>query len=165
MMEQVKDWLANHVRIFGRLHMVMQKDDYGHLVWVSRETNENGEPLVRRAPQPVKYKYERGKPFAAAGYRYKNLSQLNAYRKLGLLNHLYEDTYGRTVLYFEERYPCFDSYDCASESRYNYWYFLCVNGRLTCVHYGDGRWIEVEEDVGAVYEKWMKEMKKLGWAR
>ena len=60
--------------------------------------------------------------FTAAGKEYTSPAQLTAV-KTGL-DHVYEDCYGRTVLYYAQRFPCFDVFDRMYENRYFHDYLI-----------------------------------------
>jgi hypothetical protein len=49
----------------------------------------------------------------------------------------YRDIYGQKVLYFRERFPCFDAYDRLHENRYYHWYAICHEGGVTLVYTQD----------------------------
>lgn len=83
--------------------------------------------------------------FTAAGKVYLSLAQLRA-KKLdeqeGVLYRgykipAYRDSYGRRVLYFRERFPCFDSYDSIHENRYYHWYAILHEGGVALVYTED----------------------------
>lgn len=123
--------------------------------WVSQETDEQGQPLYERTPEPKIQKYELKKGFFAAGKQYQNVHSLIS-MPLDKKNNLYRDKYGRNVFVVHERFPCFDSEDYKYENRYYHWYYLVDDGRLTCVYYADqADRVEVTEDV--------QEVRKLAW--
>ena len=83
--------------------------------------------------------------FIAAGKPYLAVSQLKA-KEEGELNGVlyrgfkvpqYRDVHGRRVLYFRERFPCFDSYDRLHENRYYHWYAIESDGKVTLVYTED----------------------------
>ena len=60
---------------------------------------------------------------------------------------VYQDIYGRRVLYFCERFPCFDSYDRLYENRYYHWYAIDNGGKVTLVYSEDEQpGVQVHED-------------------
>ena len=63
--------------------------------------------------------------FTAAGKTYTSPEQLTAIKTKW--EHVYQDCYGRTVLYYTERFPCFDVYDRMYEKRY-FHHYLIQNG-------------------------------------
>ena len=83
--------------------------------------------------------------FTAAGKPYLSPMQLKAkeegeldgvqYR--GFKVPVYRDTYGRRVLYFRERFPCFDVYDRMHENRYYHWHAIEHSGGVTLVYTED----------------------------
>ena len=109
--------------------------------------------------------------FIAAGKPYLAVSQLKA-KEEGKLDGVlyrgykvpqYRDVYDRRVLYFRERFPCFDSYDYLYEHRYYRWYFLRDGDTLTQIYYADeGKSITVTEDVAKVRD-WMWERMQEVW--
>lgn len=107
-------------------------------------------PEGSREPVPSKREYKRDMPFGAAGWPYLHPRQLTLIpldRDLGL----FQDGYGRRVLLYKERYPCFDSYDYATENRYYRWCYISYKDELTCVYWtDDGKTIQVTEDVAEV---------------
>ena len=165
MIKNVKAWFENHIKKSDRVHMMILNDSGSEIEWISKENDEKGDPLIRRKPNPVYTKYKMEKGFTVVGCCYKNLIQLNVAKQRSKSDHLYRDAYGRKMLYFKERYPCFDCFDYMTEDRYYHWYLFNIDDRLICVHYGDDtRWISVTEDVSNVRDEWLKEMKKIGWA-
>ncbi len=115
------------------------------LEWVSRRTDGEGKPLSVRTPES----HTMTMPevcFIAAGKQYLGLSHLA--RKLQGSGPWYRDVYDRCVLAVAERFPCFDSSDYLYEDRYFRWFFLCQDGKLTCVYHTDRtKTVTVTEDV------------------
>lgn len=129
------------------------------LEWVSREKDAEGRPLKVRRPKNVRL-YFPAVCFMAAGRPYFGLSMLAAHREQG--SPWAKDAYGRDVLVLTERFPCFDSADYRNEKRYFRWYFLCRNGRLTCVYHTDGTpAVTVTEDVRDMEDDCWERMRKL----
>lgn len=161
---RLRDLFAVWGKKEDKVYMVMQCKRGRDIEWVTKENDENGEPLMRRTPQPVRVEYKMDEGFVAAGRRYKTVMQLDFGKVQGESEYLHRDAYGRKMLHFKERYPCFDSFDYMTEDRYYHWCLFKVDDRLTSVYYGDdSNWGEVVEDVGSVREKWAEEMKKIGW--
>lgn len=83
--------------------------------------------------------------FTAAGRPYLSPAQLKARTEAELEGVLYKgftipayrDVYGRRVLYFRERFPCFDVYDRMHENRYYHWYVIRHKGGVTIVYVED----------------------------
>lgn len=103
----------------------------------------DGEQFVlRRRPEPVKKTCDLYQgPFWAAGKEYRSLRQLWAYE---ISNGEYRtvkyiDCYKRTVIDACERFPCFDSYDYASENRYYHNCFIMDNNQLSYIYFSDNR--------------------------
>ena len=129
------------------------------LEWVSRETDAGGVPLRVRTPESRTVTMP-ASGFTAAGKRYKDLGQLVRRRENG--GSWATDAYGRNVLALAERFPCFDSSDYLYEDRYFRWFFLCLDGKLTCVYHTDGAdTVTVTEDVLDLEKECWAEMNKL----
>lgn len=83
--------------------------------------------------------------FTAAGKPYLTPMQLKAKEEgeldgvlyKGYKVSVYRDTYGRRVLYFRERFPCFDVYDRLNEHRFYHWYAIEHSGSVTLVYTED----------------------------
>lgn len=116
------------------------------LLWVSRESSDDGSPLQSRTPSEHSTVFNYAGGFKAAGRSYSALEQL--FVEHDDTKTFCRDCYGREVLYLAERFPCFDSYDYANETRFYRWFFLRQNDRLTRIHYTDEtNKIYVTEDV------------------
>lgn len=119
--------------------------------------------------------------FIAAGKPYLTVSQLKA-KEEGKLDGVlyrgykvpqYRDVYDRRVLYFRERFPCFDSYDRLYENRYYHWYAIEDSGKVTLVYTEDEKpGAQVHEDYlpdtkTAFYSpQWIdRELVAAGWLR
>ena len=93
--------------------------------------------------------------FIAAGKPYLTVSQLKA-KEEGELDGVfyrgfkvpqYRDAHGRRVLYFRERFPCFDSYDRLHENRFYHWYAIENEDKVTLVYTEDEKpGAQVHED-------------------
>jgi len=131
------------------------------LWWVSEETNEEGQPVYIRESRERTVKVPAGQPFTAAEKLYGNLGQLSPEN---VIDGLDTDIYGRQVLCFRERFPCFDSYDYLHEHRYYRWFFILENGRLTRIYTADeSGWIHITEDVENVEKNCAELLKQFGW--
>lgn len=130
------------------------------LEWVSRETDAEGRPLRVRTPKGLALIVpEAG--FIAAGKLYASRAMLTC-REIKD-SPWAKDVYGRDVLALKERFPCFDSSDFLHEKRYFRWYFLCVNGKLTCVyHTDDTPVVTVTEDVLDIETDCWRQIQDLG---
>lgn len=127
--------------------------------WVSKQPDDQGQPLCVRKPETVKKEFRHQIGFTAAGKVYKSVSQLTAFKSED--SHFCKDIYGREVLCFWERFPCFDSYDYLYEDRYYRWFFIRRDDKLTLVYSVDTRpKIEVTEDVQEISTKWWEEIQK-----
>ena len=74
------------------------------------------------------------------------------------------DRYGRQVLYYTELFPCFDSFDYATETRRYRWFLLREGGKLTRIHYTDEtNRLYVTEDVEYLENKLWSELCRLRW--
>ena len=117
-------------------------------------------PKGTRAPRPVKRDYGCLGLFRAGKLPYLHVKQLLA---LPMGKGLYRDGYGRRVLAYKERFPCFDSYDRANEKRYYHWAYLVCAGRLICVYFEDeNRCVTVTEDVAEVPGEHYEAMRDAG---
>lgn len=130
------------------------------LEWVSRETDAEGRPLRVRTPKGLTVTVpEAG--FIAAGRLYASRAMLTSLEVKD--SPWAKDVYGRDVLVLKERFPCFDSSDFLYEKRYFRWYFLCVNGKLTCVyHTDDTPVVTVTEDVLEIESDCWRQIRDLG---
>lgn len=130
------------------------------LEWVSRETDAGGKPLRVRVPESHTVTMPKD-DFTAAGMRYRDIGQLMSRRDGS--GDWTADIYGREVLMMAERFPCFDSSDYLYEDRYFRWFYLCQDGKLTCVYYTDtADTVTVTEDVQDLDKKCWEHMQKLG---
>lgn len=81
----------------------------------------------------------------AAGMIYLSIAQLKKTKTGELDGVLYrgykvpvfQDSFGRKVLYFRERFPCFDVYDSLNEDRYYHWYAIRHEKGVTLVYTED----------------------------
>lgn len=129
--------------------------------WVSEETGADGQPVYIRESREHMIRVPAALPFTAAGKLYRNLGQLSPQ---GVVDDIDTDVYGRQVLCYQERFPCFDSFDYLHEHRYYRWYFIMEDGKLTRVYSADeSGWIFVTEDVENVERKCAELLKKHGW--
>lgn len=116
------------------------------LQWVSGD--------MLRDPQSGKNTYNLRGGFKAAGKTYRSLQDF-ATGKPGKSPGTFLDIHGREILSFQERFPCFDSYDYLYENRYYRWFYIFDGSRLTEVYYADERpEIQVTEDVAEISVKW-----------
>lgn len=117
-----------------------------NLRWASLERDAEGRPVRVREPSESRRTYPVSSGFTAAGMRYRDIRQL--YVEHDRYKTFCRDVYGREVLYLAERFPCFDSHDYATETRFYRWFFLRQDDRLTRIHYTDETdKIYVTEDV------------------
>ena len=130
------------------------------LEWISRETDAEGRPLRVRVPESHTVTMPKD-DFVAAGMRYKDIRQLISRRDGS--SDWPADIYGREVLMMAERFPCFDSSDYLYEDRCFRWFYLCLDGKLTCVYYTDtADTVTVTEDLQDLDKKCWEHMQKLG---
>lgn len=102
--------------------------------------------------------------FTAAGRTYPGWKALCV--EQDETGHFCKDIYGRDVFCMSELFPCFDSFDCANETRRYRWFFLKEKGKLTRVYYADERKkIQVTEDVRNLENNCREQMQKLGWLK
>lgn len=131
------------------------------LWWVSEEADVDGEPIHIRESHEKTEKVPAALPFVAAGKLYRNLHQLSPQ---DVLDGVDVDVYGRQVLCYRERFPCFDSYDYLHEHRYYRWFFLKENGKLTRIYTADeSGWIHITEDAENIESKCVELMKRFDW--
>ena len=131
------------------------------LWWVSEETDLEGQPIFIRESCESTNKQSAELPFTAAGKVYRNLGQLSPQN---VIDGIDTDIYGRLVLCYRERFPCFDSYDYLHEHRYYRWFFLKEDGKLTRIYTADeSGWIFVTEDAENIENKCTELLKKYGW--
>lgn len=131
------------------------------LEWVSRQTDGEGKPLRVRTPESHTETMPK-RAFTAAGERYRSLHEL-VYRWEDTYSPWAGDIYGRDVLAVAESFPCFDSSDYLYENRCFRWFFLCKDGKLTCVYHTDGTdTVTVTEDVQDLEELCWKKMNDRG---
>ena len=131
--------------------------------WVSEETDEEGVPVfIRESHEKIKT-LPAVLPFKAAGKIYGSFKQ---FCDAEAPNGIYTDIYGREVLCYKNRFPCFDSYDYMNEHRYYRWFFLRHNGKLVRVYAADeSGWIYVTEDVKNVERECAEQLKHYGWVK
>jgi len=119
------------------------------LQWVSRELLPDGTPVTVRIPKGTSVTHGRLLGFHAAGRWYPGIKALTV-KQIGNTTY-YSDIYGRQVLNFNERFPCFDSYDYLYEDRYYRWFYLLTDGKLTEIYYRDDtQEVKVTDDVREV---------------
>ncbi len=129
--------------------------------WLCRSGGETSS----RTPQPCKREYSLRAGFRIGGRTYRRVEHLRA-KVLDRDRRLYRDIYDRPVAEIAERFPCFDSYDYASEDRYYHWLYLTEAGKLYLVYYEDGGdAVAVTEDVGEIRGSVWREMARLGWVK
>ena len=129
------------------------------LEWASRDTNPDGTPAEIRNPEPVTVKGNLLDEIRAAGKLYHHYRDIAISRMAE--NGLWADCFGRQVLCFKERFPCFDSYDYLHENRYYRWCLIREGDKLTVVAYADTqKWVEVTEDAAKVNAAWWEEIRK-----
>ena len=132
----------------------------GRAEWVSRQTDEAGQPLSVRVPKPKTVVLPAG-AFVAAGRAYTSVKQLDPTRYGD--GTWSRDKYGRRVLCLWERFPCFDSSDLLYEKRFFRWFYLYENGVLTRVQHTDERPIvTVTEDVLDIEDDAWEKIRQLG---
>ena len=74
--------------------------------------------------------------FHAAGRTYRHWMELLADSKNGN-EGVTQDRYGRQLVYYFERFPCFDSFDYLYEDRYFRWFYIWYNGSWTQIYVSD----------------------------
>lgn len=127
--------------------------------WVSAEGHGDG----GRIPHPCTREYPLPGTFRIGEMEYHAVSELRV-KELDREKQIYQDRYGRVFAEIRERFPCFDSFDYASENRYYHWLYLTENGKLFLVYYEDGgKKLTVTEDAGEITARVWREMVSLGW--
>lgn len=130
------------------------------LEWISRETDPQGQPQRTRTPEEHTRTHLSPLPFTAAERLYTSLSGLTAHK---LTDGTYLDCHGRRVISLAERFPCFDSYDYATENRYYRWYIIVEAERLTRVYTeDDSPQLYITEDVRDLEDNCVSALKELG---
>lgn len=136
---------------------------YGQeLLWVSRETDEAGEPLVTRVPREQTRIAHISLPFRIGNVHYPHIRYF-------LLCHqpdsdFFRDKYGRKIFHFSERFPCFDSYDYLYDHRCFHWFFLVDGDRLVRIYYADdSNILHITTDVRVIEEKCWKALCEAGF--
>lgn len=123
--------------------------------WRNPETGEI------RVPEELNRSVSAFGPFTAGCRTYRNLSELETGKTQD--PQVFQDAYGRQVLRLRERFPCFDSYDYASEDRHFHWYYLKDGEKLVRIYYADDRKeIQITEDVGLLEQDGWEAMAKRG---
>lgn len=130
--------------------------------WVSKETDENGKPVVVREPDEYTLEYSKKDRFSLAGKSYQDYNHF--LKKLD--GEWGEDVYDRKVLCTREMYPCFDSYDYLYENRYFRWFFIRKGNSISQLFAADDRdKIYVTEDIQNI-EGWAWDrMKETGFCQ
>lgn len=117
-----------------------------------------------RIPEETRKEFPYPGVFVAAGRTYPSWKALCVSQDE--TGHFCKDLYGRDVFYIRERFPCFDSFDYANETRYYRWFFLREKGRLTRIYYADERnKIQITEDVRNLENSCRQQMQELGWLK
>ena len=130
--------------------------------WASRELDAEGAPLQVREPHERTRTFPVPGGFTAAGRSYAGLEEL--YVETDAAKTFCRDRYGRQVLYYTELFPCFDSFDYATETRRYRWFLLREGGKLTRIHYTDEtNRLYVTEDVEYLENKLWSEICRLRW--
>ncbi len=130
------------------------------LQWESREKDAQGQPIRTRTPEEHTRTHVLPLPFSAAGKLYSSTGSLTAKE---LADGTYLDCHGRRVISLAERFPCFDSYDYATENRYYRWYIIVEPERLTRVYTeDDSLQIYITDDVRDLEDNCVNALKKVG---
>ena len=142
------------------------------LVW--KCIDEGACDIPDRIPDPVCMEYGKEKPFTAAGKQYLSFHDLSAKGEKRIFHTdfwgfhemigMFCDIYGRKVLYLSFRCPAYDIYDKEYDDRFDHYYFLCENEKLTTVHYADGSDVfQVTEDTGKLDRKVWQRLERQRW--
>lgn len=132
------------------------------VVWIHGEVDSDENPVVQREPEEVSFVCSRDSEFTVAGKTYPNFdSMLKACE-----GNWGVDIHGREVFCYNELFPCFDSYDYATETRYYRWRFIREGNRLSRVYASDtGDIVFVTEDVGNIEAQIWRQMVELGYCQ
>lgn len=120
--------------------------------------------LQTRRPKPDKRTVSLVGGFHAAGKFYATTALLCvSHDEDGFLGR---DIFGREVMCFRERFPCFDSYDYLYEHRYYRWYLIKGENTLTLVYHADeSKDVTITEDLNTIRVKWWEKMEEYGFCR
>lgn len=130
--------------------------------WISKETCENGQPVSVRLPRETTRVCSPNQIFRVLNRGYWNAGRLVA--EMDKTYHWCRDTSGREVLYISERFPCFDSYDYASEHRRYHWFFIREGCKLGRIQYTDESGeLYVTQDVENLETHCWEIMQKIGY--
>lgn len=144
------------------------------LVWKCVSKGEKKADEFFRVPSALHTNYKNGQPFSAAGKKYLSCKQLcwNGEEEIWYRDPWghhemigkYWDVYGRKVLYFSIRFPAYDIYDKEYDDRFDRYYFLCEDEKLTLIHHADGcDGFGVTEDVDELDSTVWKRLKEQKW--
>lgn len=77
--------------------------------------------------------------FTFANKKYRSISELRVKQLADNSDYsLWRDTYGRRVVHYYERYPCFDISDFLYEDRGYHYFYVKQEDELACLYYDDG---------------------------
>lgn len=130
--------------------------------WISRETGEDGRPLVIREPVEQEAVHTRRSIFTVAGKPYCGLNAfLHGLKEID--EDWAKDQYGRKVLRIKRRFPCFDSYDYLTENRFYRWFFIREGNSISRVYASDDTPnVYVTDDVAYVEYNLLNELRDAG---
>lgn len=109
--------------------------------WVGMNDSAN-----RRIPEEQERQYAKGAQLVILGQGYPALFGASSCFKNMTHAQWGIDVYGRDIICFRDRFPCFDSEDYLNENRYFYWYFIREGDRLARVFYEDDRDVVIVTD-------------------
>ena len=136
-------------------HHQLRTDGGRQIKWVAEDGSE-------RIPEEKKIDSPYPGIFKAAGKVYVGLASLRVQQDES--GHCCRDIYGREVLYTDELFPCFDSYDYLNEDRYYRWFLIREDGKLTRVYCADRRGtVQVTEDVRTLESRCIKLLEDYHW--
>lgn len=128
--------------------------------WESRQLDDSGQPVSVREIRERTFTLP-AKGFMVAGRPYASVKQLDPDRYGD--GTWSRDIYGRQVLCFWERFPCFDSSDLLYEDRFYRWFFFFEGGKFIRLQHTDGRPIvTVTENVSDIESGFWEQMQRLG---
>ena len=128
---------------------------------VEAEWRRADKPEFRRIPEEKIVRFGKNQPLTILNERYPGL--FDADSPFGNLTHGRQttDRYGRDIICFLERFPCFDSEDYANENRYFRWFFVREGDVIARVFYEDETdEVIVTEDVRYIETSCWEELRK-----
>ena len=115
-----------------------------------------------RIPRESSSTFQQGASLLAAGRLYAGTGLITAGKPPA--DGWTKDLYGRQVYCYQERFPCFDSYDYLHEKRCYRWFFIYQDGRLTRIYTEDEQpAVCVTEDVAFLENQFWEKLEGSGY--